>query len=79
MLASGPLPIDQVDEDLFAYAEDVELSLGQPVGSADRFAWRRPMGELADDPDVVHVLNPEAGADWRAQRHDGRGASVDRC
>ena len=34
------------------------------------------LGELADDPEVVRVLDAEARADRRAERHHGRGACV---
>ena len=36
----------------------------------------RDRRELPDDPDVVRVLNPEAGADRRPERHYGGGAGV---
>ena len=36
----------------------------------------RHAGELADDAQVVRVLDAEPGADRRAERHDRRGAGV---
>ena len=36
----------------------------------------RHLRELADDPQVVRVLDAEAGADRRAERHHRRGAGL---